>query len=91
MDNPALPVDTPVIENRTVPLRRANGELRTRVLRAARTIPGAHRQSFFDFVAHKLRHLRYVYATDVRHACGAGIQQFGGFGVNLDVKQRRYG
>jgi integrase len=30
MDNPALPVDTPAIENRTVPLRRANGELRTR-------------------------------------------------------------
>jgi integrase len=30
MDNPALPVDTPAIENRTVPLRRANDELRTR-------------------------------------------------------------
>ena len=30
MDNPALPVDTSAIENRTVPLRRANGELRTR-------------------------------------------------------------
>jgi hypothetical protein len=62
------------------------------LLKAARSIPDAHRQSFFDLVADRLRRLRYIALTDVRHACAIGVQKFGGVGFDRGgVKQKRAG
>lgn len=46
-------------------------ESQSSLMRAARLVPDAARDSFFSEVAARLKHLRQITPTDTRYACSA--------------------
>jgi hypothetical protein len=54
------------------------------ILRAARRVPDALRDSFFSEVATRLKFLRHITETDVRHTSAAVLM-----GLLEESKQRR--